>query len=133
MLTGRLTGGTRELDLTMCGPAIGTRRARAIAMHPVKDVIQTIGSVGDLAKRVGSNSAALAKRVGTRTSHIAREVGPKRTLIGLAIAGVAIGGTIFLVRYLRARKAERSVESEPNEAGSSSGRSKRNAHAHAAP
>ena len=113
--------------------AAGTRRAPAIAMQTVKHVLTTIGSgAGDLAKRVGSNSATLAKRVGTRSSHIARDIGAKRALIGLAVAGVAIAGTIFLVRYLRTRRAESSVETDGDEASGYTPRQRKHAQPHAA-
>ncbi len=91
-------------------------------MNTVKDVIHSLGGgAGDVAKHIGGTSADVAKRVGgstvdlakivgVGTVDLARRIGPKRGLIGLAIAGVAIGGTIFLVRYLRSRAEEASLE-----------------------
>jgi hypothetical protein len=101
-------------------------------MNTVKNVLQSLGgdagvarNVGarsaEVAKRVGSSTSVFARRVGDQTSDIAkrvgsstadlaRRIGPKRGLIGLAIAGVAIGGTIFLVRYLRSREEELPLE-----------------------
>lgn len=80
-------------------------------MNTVRDTFSSIGSSigdrgGDLARSVGSGTAHLARRVGSGTADLARDIGPKRALIGLAVAAVAIGGSILLVRYLRARRAE---------------------------
>src|SRR6266850_1688802 len=84
-------------------------------MNTVKHAIYTIGDRGsdlaktigcetaDLAKRVGGTTADLAKRAGSSTSDLAKRIGPKRGLIGLAVLAAAIGGSIVLVRYLKAR------------------------------
>jgi hypothetical protein len=74
-------------------------------MNTVRDTFSSIGDRGgELARGVGSGTAELARRVGSGTASVARRVGPRRALIGLAIAAVAIGGTIFVLRLLRARR-----------------------------
>jgi hypothetical protein len=79
-------------------------------MATVKSVMHTLGdSTEDLAKRFGSETAHLAKRVGKETAKVARKIGPKRALIGAAIVGAVIG-SVLLVRYLRARRAEMPLE-----------------------
>jgi hypothetical protein len=71
-------------------------------LNTMKHAMHTIGDgTGDLAKRLGSGTADLAKRIG-----------PKRAIIGIVIAGVVVGGSIFLVRYLRARKEDLPMEGE---------------------
>ena len=76
-------------------------------MNTVRDTFSSIGDRGgDIARNVGSGTAHLARRVGSGTADLARDIGPKRALIGLAVAAVAIGGSILLVRYLRARRAD---------------------------
>jgi hypothetical protein len=77
--------------------------------NTVRDTFSSIGDRGgELARSVGSGTAELARRVGSGSASLARQVGPRRALIGLAIAAVAIGGTILVVRMLRARR-ERDV------------------------
>jgi hypothetical protein len=79
-------------------------------MATVKSVMHNIGdSTGDFAKRFGSETAHLAKRVGKSTAKTARKIGPKRALIGAAVVGAVIG-SVLLVRYLRARRAEMPLE-----------------------
>jgi hypothetical protein len=69
-------------------------------LNTVKNAMHTIGDgTGDLAKRFGGGTARLAKRVG-----------PKRAIIGIAVIGVVVGGSIMLARYLRARKEELPLE-----------------------
>ncbi len=76
-----------------------------VMMNMVRDTFSSIGDRGgEIARSVGSSTADLAKRVGSGTADIARQIGPRRALIGLAIAAVAIGGSILVVRYLRARR-----------------------------
>lgn len=74
--------------------------------------MDTFSSIGDrggeIARSVGSSTADLARRVGGGTAGLARQIGPRRALIGFAIAAVAIGGSILVMRYLRARR-ERDV------------------------
>lgn len=78
-------------------------------MNTVRDTFSSIGDRGgEIARHVGSGTAGLARRVGNGTASIAQQIGPRRALIGLAIAAVAIGGSILVVRYLRARR-ERDV------------------------
>ena len=73
----------------------------------MKDFMSSVGcTTSDLAKRVGDTTSDLAKRVGDGTVDIARRVGPKRGIIGFIVLGAAIGGSIYLIRYLRARSAE---------------------------
>ena len=75
----------------------------------VRDTFSSIGDRGgDIARSVGAGTAHLARRVGGGTADLARQIGPRRALVGLAIAAVAIGGTILVVRMLRARR-ERDV------------------------
>lgn len=80
-------------------------------MNTVRDTFSSIGDRGgDIARSVGSSTAGLARRVGSGTASVARQVGPRRALIGLAIAAVAIGGSIFLMRLLRARRERAELE-----------------------
>jgi hypothetical protein len=79
-------------------------------MNTVRDTFHSIGDrSGDLARSMGSGTVDLARRLGDGTASLARQVGPRRALIGLAVAAVAIGGAVFVVRYLRARRAERDL------------------------
>ena len=83
----------------------GTQRAprRFTMMNTVRDTLSSIGDrSGYIARSVGSGTVDLARRVG---SGLTEQRGPRRALIGLAAAAVAIGGSILLVRYLRARRA----------------------------
>ena len=101
-------------------------------LNNVKDFVEDIAcrasdfasSVGKdsskLARRVGKDSGKLARRVSKATVKTARDIGPQRALIGLAIAGAAIGGTVVLVRYLRSKKAEAELETESMEASEAS-------------
>jgi hypothetical protein len=74
-------------------------------MNTVRDTFSSIGDRGsDIARSFGYGTAHLARRVGDGTVDLAREIGPRRALIGLAVAAVAIGGTIAIMRYLRARR-----------------------------
>jgi len=80
------------------------------------DFARAIGSDSyDLARRFGSGSADLAKHLGSGTADIAKRIGPKRGLIGLAVLAAAIGGTVVLVRYLRARNADAALDGESDE------------------
>jgi len=73
--------------------------------NTVRDTFSSIGDrSGDFARNVGASTAHLARRVGGGTADIARQIGPRRALIGFAIAAVAIGGSILVLRYLRARR-----------------------------
>lgn len=62
-------------------------------------------SVKEAFSDLGEGTSHLAHRVGRETASIARRVGPRRGLLGLVLLGAAVGGTIYLVRYLRARSA----------------------------
>ena len=80
-------------------------------LNTVKEIIYTVGdSTGSFAKTIGLNTAGLAKTVGVGTAKVAKDIGPRRALIGAAIIAVAVGGSIYLVRYLRRREAERNEE-----------------------
>jgi hypothetical protein len=86
-----------------------------------KTVRRTFHSIGDrsgdIAKAISCGTADAAKWVGRGTTDLATRIGPKRGLIGLAVLAAAVGGTIVLVRYLRARNAEYPLEMEENVAG----------------
>ena len=101
----------------------GTYHARRIAMmKTVKHTITSIGDhSGDLARTIGSGTAGLARRVGGGTAGLARRIGPRRALIGLAVAAVAIGGSIVVVRYLRARRADGLATGDAGDAGRGDG------------
>ena len=51
---------------------------------------------------LGCAATDVAKGAGKR----ARDIGPMKGLIGLAVVGAAVGGSIFLVRYIKARRAK---------------------------
>ena len=95
----------------------GTSCAAApVMMNTVRDTFSSIGERGgDIARSFGSGTAHLARRVGDGTVDLARDIGPRRALIGLAIAVVAIGGTIAIMRYLRARRERDGVGMESDE------------------
>jgi len=71
-----------------------------------------LDTVKDFMSSVGCTTSDLARRVGDNTVDIARRVGPKRGIIGFLVLGAAIGGSIYLVRYLRARAEEMEGEEE---------------------
>ncbi|HEY0194258.1 MAG TPA: hypothetical protein VGC42_24250 [Kofleriaceae bacterium] len=74
------------------------------------------GDTADLARRFGGDTADLARRFGDGTADLAKRVGPKRGLIGLAVLAATIGGSIMLIRYLKARAAEQAIDGdEPSE------------------
>jgi hypothetical protein len=73
-------------------------------------------SAGHVAKDLGGSSLDLAKTVGVGSIAIAKKIGVKRGLAGFAILGAATIGGIFLVRYLRERRAvEESIEASDAE------------------
>lgn len=75
-------------------------------MNTVKHTFSSIGDRGsDLARTLGSGTAGIARRVGDGSVTLVRRIGPRNALIGLAVAAVAIGGSIVVIRYLRARNA----------------------------
>jgi hypothetical protein len=85
-------------------------------MNTVRDTFSSIGDRGgEIARSVGSGTAELARRVGSGTTSIARQIGRRRALIGLAIAAVAIGGSILVVRYLRTRREREDLDIEREE------------------
>ncbi|MEO8699989.1 MAG: hypothetical protein ABI867_08090 [Kofleriaceae bacterium] len=67
---------------------------------------------------------------GKRGARLAKDIGPTRGLIGLAIVAAAVGGTIFLVRYLRARKDDMPLDAAETPNGKREKR--KNMHVHAA-
>lgn len=76
-------------------------------MKTVKTTFYTLGDrTSDLARTIGDETVDLARRFGDGTATLARRVGPRRGLIGLAVLAAAVGGSIMLVRYLKARNAE---------------------------
>ena len=82
-------------------------------LNTVKNAMYTIGdSTADFAKLVGNETADFAKLVGNETAELAKRIGPKRAIIGLVVLGAVVGGSIFLVRYLRARKEDLPVEGD---------------------
>lgn len=124
----------------LCSPPRGTHHARRIAMmKTVKHTFTSIGDHGgDFARTIGSGTADMARRVGGGTADLARRIGPRRALLGLAVAAMAVGGTIVLVRYLRARNADQSATDESGESAgrghnSRRSRGKHNAHAQVSP
>ena len=85
-------------------------------MNTVRDTFSSIADRGsELARSVGSGTAELARRVGGGTTGLARQIGPRRALIGLAIAAVAIGGSILVMRYVRARRERDNLGIEREE------------------
>jgi len=94
-------------------------------MKTVKHTLHTIGDrsgdFADFARTVGSETTDLAKRFGHETSRFAKRVGPRRGLIGLAVLAAAIGGSVMLARYLRARKLRDLRERNETGADTSAG------------
>jgi hypothetical protein len=75
-------------------------------MKTVKHTLSSIGDHGgELVTTVGAGTAGLARRLGGGTAGLAKRIGPRHALIGIAVAAAAIGGSIVVVRYLRARRA----------------------------
>lgn len=98
-------------------------------MKTVKTTFYTLGDrTSDLARTIGDETVDLARRFGDGTASLAKRVGPKRGLIGLAVLVAAVGGSIMLVRYLKARNAEQEGlgdEAATGEAGTSQFANKR--------
>ena len=89
--------------------------------NTVRDTFSSFGDRGgEIARSVGSSTADLARRVGTGSADIARQIGPRRALIGFAIAAVAIGGSILVMRYLRARRERDALELGEEDLGAAS-------------
>jgi hypothetical protein len=75
-------------------------------MKTVKHTIYSIGDQsGEFAKTIGSGTVDLAHRFGIGSAGFAKRIGPRRGLLGLVAIAAAVGGSIVLMRYLRARKA----------------------------
>jgi hypothetical protein len=90
------------------GFAVRSVHAASIMMKTVKHSLHSFGDrSGDLAKTIGSETADLAKRFGSGTANLAKRIGPRRGLIGLAALAVVIGGSVVLIRYMRARNLEK--------------------------
>ena len=99
-----------------------------VMLNTVKNVMHSVGdNTGefakwfgpmalDAAKRLGPAVADAGRTVGNNTAQLARRVGPRRALIGIALLGVAVGGSIYLVRYLRDRRE--ALEEETPEGAS---------------
>ena len=88
----------------------------AMMMKTAKHTLHAISDHGsDLASTIGAGTVDLAKRVGSGTAHLAQRIGPRRGLISLVVMAAAIGGSIVLVRYLRARKANAEVDAAGDE------------------
>ncbi len=98
-------------------------------MKTVRNTFHTIGDHGsDAVRAIGAGTADLAMRIGSGTAGVAKRIGPRRALIGLAIIGVAIGGSVVLVRYLRARSADSESDSDAgNPSSARGGKSRKNA------
>ncbi|HET9626402.1 MAG TPA: hypothetical protein VFP84_33805 [Kofleriaceae bacterium] len=97
-------------------------------MKTVKTTFYTLGDrTSDLARTIGDETVDLARRFGDGTMTLAKRVGPKRGLIGLATAVAVIGGSIMLVRYLKARNAQQDGARDEHDehAGASSFANKR--------
>lgn len=74
-------------------------------MHAFGDMMENARHrVSKFGSRMTGGTAVFTRRVGNRSLHIARRIGPKRSVLGLVVLGAAIGGSIYLVRRLRARK-----------------------------
>jgi hypothetical protein len=102
---------------------------RIAMMKTAKHTLSSFGDrSGDMVRTIGSGTADIARRFGNGTTTLARHIGPRRALIGFAIAAVAIGGSIVLVRYLRARSAESAGDETGEQMGRNNGsrRSRRN-------
>jgi len=85
-------------------------------MKTAKHTLSSFGDrSGEIVRTIGSGTADIARRFGDGTTILARRIGPRRALIGFAIAAVAIGGSIVLIRYLRARSAEGLAGDETGE------------------
>lgn len=97
-------------------------------MKTVKTTFYTLGDrTSDLARTIGDETVDLARRFGDGTVTLAKRVGPRRGLIGLAVLAAAVGGSIMLVRYLKARNAEQAgiTGDETDEVSASNFASKR--------
>jgi hypothetical protein len=87
----------------------------------VRDTFSSIGDRGgEFARGVGAGTADLARRVGGGTADLAHQIGPRRALIGIAIAAVAIGGSILVMRYLRARRERDELDLGEEDLGAAS-------------
>lgn len=92
-------------------------------MMTIKQVKRTLNNLGDytgdfahdagkFARNLGDDTVDLARRFGDGTVTLAKRVGPKRGLIGLAVFAAAVGGSIMLIRYLKARAAEAATDAD---------------------
>lgn len=72
-----------------------------------------LDNVKDKLGSVRCTSRGYARRVGRSTSALARSVGPRRGGIALGLIAAAIG-VPFVVRYLRARRAEARAREQEN-------------------
>ena len=85
----------------VAGPAIYD--AARVAGHATYDAAKVArDATMDAARTAGAATAHAAKEVADRASDLARRV-PRNGWIGIAAAAAAIGGTVLVVRYLKAR------------------------------
>jgi hypothetical protein len=78
----------------------------------------TIKQAKKLTSNVVDGAGDLAKRVGCAAQDLAETIGPKRGLIGLAVIGVAVSGSLLARRYIRNRAdVAPAKEFEPSFAG----------------
>ena len=110
-------GGHRNADLAKRIASDSAKLARQVGYDSAVLARRFGDETADVAKRVGSTTADIAKRVGSNTAELARRVGPKRGLIGLVLLAAAVGGGVYLVRYLRARSAELDESETTGEEG----------------
>lgn len=88
--------------------------------NKMKNSTQSMGDdTGDFASRFGSHTADFARRFGDRSSELVNRVGPGRALVGIALFGAILGGSLLIIRYLRARRDELPYEVEGEERGRS--------------
>jgi hypothetical protein len=71
----------------------------------MQGLARMMAKLKDVLSAVGDTTATYASAVGCRTKDFAKAVGPKRGGIALGVLAVAIA-TPFVIRYIRARRAE---------------------------
>ena len=100
----------------VAGPAIYD--AARGAGHATYDAAKVaLDATVDAARTAGAATAHAAKEVADRATDLARRV-PRNGWIGIAAAAAAIGGTMLVVRYLKARgEALHAAEAAARKAG----------------
>jgi hypothetical protein len=147
--TGDKTSATRDMAGSARSPELSVRSMHnafiMMKMKAVKhslhtfgdrsgDLARTIGAeTADFAKKLGSETTDLAKQFGNQTVSLAKRIGPRRGLIGLAIFAVAVGGTVVMIRRLRARKLDNKREAREAGEDTSADRSMKSGNRPAAP